>query len=60
MNTPFTLTLSDLELGYLVNVVRDRITEIADTECNNPTVRLELYAEMGALRAVLEQLEGTE
>lgn len=54
----FAMTLTWDQLAYLQKTVQERIFQIEQTECNNPTVRLELYAEMAALRVALEQLGG--
>lgn len=52
----FTLDLTPAELGYLVETLKARVDRIENTECNNPDVRLELYAEMASLRVILGQL----
>ncbi len=58
MNTfiDFPLSLTKPQFSYLVAVIQDRIEQIEGTECNNPDVRLAMYAEMTALRFALVQL----
>jgi hypothetical protein len=50
------LTLTPEQRAQLVKTVRQRIWDIEAIECNRADVRLELYAEMAALRVVLAQL----